>query len=235
MKYYTEIPYTLKNLDNYYARKSIQKELKLQAKKFSGVFLDIGCGYMPYKSMITSSGNVKKYLGMDLESNKFSEQIRPDITWDGITIPLDSESVDSAMATEVLEHCPEPGVVLKEVTRVLKPNGVFFITVPFLWPLHDVPNDEYRYTPFALNRLFTKAGFENIQVKALGGWNASLAQMLGLWVRRAPMPKIIRYILMLLFYPMIYVLITFDSKPRDFNKGRNMFTSLSVVAEKKDL
>ena len=96
------------------------------------------------------------------------------------------------MATEVLEHCPEPQVIINEVYRVLEDKAVFFMTVPFIWNLHEVPYDEYRYTPFALKRLLQNAGFRQIDIKAHGGWNASLALMLAMWCRRYwknPLPK----------------------------------------------
>ena len=53
-----------------------------------------------------------------------------------------------------------------------------------LWPLHDVPYDECRYTPFAIKRHLRNAGFEQFRLKPLGGWDASLAQMIGLWILR---------------------------------------------------
>jgi SAM-dependent methyltransferase len=117
------------------------------------------------------------------------------------------------MATEVLEHCPEPEVVLSEIGRVLKPKGVFFFTVPFLWPLHDSPYDEYRYTPFALKRHLANSGFENVRMKSLGGWDASLGVMLGLWVRRSPMGKLRRRILSVLLAPVICHLHRCDCAP----------------------
>jgi SAM-dependent methyltransferase len=86
------------------------------------------------------------------------------------------------MATEVLEHCPDPNRVINEMKRVLKPGGLLFFTVPFLWNLHEVPHDEYRYTPFALQRIFKECGMEEIELYAHGGWNMSMAQMIGMWV-----------------------------------------------------
>ncbi len=101
---------------------------------------------------------MSRYIGLDLENNPIYEN-RPDITWKGNTIPLDDGSIDCAICTEVLEHLPDPEAVLSEIHRVLKPDGLVFISVPFLWPLHDVPYDEYRYTPFSLRRHLTASGF----------------------------------------------------------------------------
>jgi len=83
-----------------------------------------------------------------------------------------------------MEHCKEPEIVLKEIYRVLKPESIFILKVPFLRNLHEVPNDEYRYTPYSLERHLKNSGFSNIEVKATGGRHVSMAQMLGLWVRR---------------------------------------------------
>ena len=132
----------------------------------------------------------------------------------------------------MLEHCPEPEIVLKEVFRVLKPEGVFFFTVPFLWNLHEVPNDEYRYTPFSLERHLKNSGFNNIEIKATGGWHAAMAQMLGLWVRRSPMSNAKRNWLSVLLKPVIRFLIKIDKTAQvTFTEGQ-MITGLYGIATK---
>lgn len=83
-------------------------------------------------------------------------------------MPFNSNSFDCAIGTEVLEHCPNPEIVLKEVFRVLKPGGTFFFTVPFLWPIHEPQHDEYRYTPFAMKRILGLSGFDNILIHSTG-------------------------------------------------------------------
>jgi SAM-dependent methyltransferase len=147
-------------------------------------------------------------------------------------MPFENASFDSCIAIEVLEHCPEPEAFLKEVYRVLKPGSVFFFTVPFLWSLHEVPHDEYRYTPFALERHLKNSGFDDIEIKAMGGWHASLAQMLGLWVRRAPMRAGLRRFLSFLFKPLIGWLIKKDAAhPVVFSESQ-MITGLYGLAKK---
>ena len=65
-------------------------------------------------------------------------------------MPIKDNSYNTIIATEVLEHCFEPEILLKEIYRVLKPGGLLFFTVPFVWNFHETPYDAYHYTPFAL-------------------------------------------------------------------------------------
>jgi SAM-dependent methyltransferase len=39
-----------------------------------------------------------------------------------------------------------------EIKRVLKPNAVLFLTVPFIWGEHEVPYDFRRYTTYGIKR-----------------------------------------------------------------------------------
>lgn len=217
--------------DLYLVRKGILERLDRAIPLFSGTLLDVGCGQMPYRDHILAHNpRITRYVGLDFASGKYAERKKPDLTWDGRVIPLPDGGADCAMATEVLEHCPDPLPVLKEIRRVLAPGGILFFTVPFLWPIHDAPHDHYRYTPFALERLLAEAGFENARIEALGGWNAALAQMIGLWLRRAPMPGESREQLTRDLFPLYTELVRTDAVPTDFTKNP-MVTGLSGTAK----
>lgn len=83
---------TSKNLDIYVVRKSILSALQQILPNFSGTLLDVGCGYMPYKSLVLESpSRVKKYIGLDLADNIY---MKPDLEWDGNNIPLPDSSID---------------------------------------------------------------------------------------------------------------------------------------------
>ncbi|MCH6236515.1 class I SAM-dependent methyltransferase [Cognataquiflexum rubidum] len=229
---FIDIPFEKSNLDRYIVRTSILQAITERLPILNGKLLDAGCGKMPYKEFILSKSNVEQYVGLDIDSALvYDSEIGPDITWDGKIMPFDNNSFNSCMATEVLEHCPEPEVFLKEVHRVLMPGGIIFFTVPFLWPLHEVPHDEYRYTPFSLQRHLENSGFTQIEISSLGGWNASLAQMMGLWVRRSPMSSKKRSILSKLFLPVIKHLLKTDLIP-EHHSERNMVTGFAGVAYK---
>ena len=229
---FIDIQYSVETLDKFAIRKAIFAALNESLPSFSGNLLDIGCGKMPYKDYILNNSQVDDYKGLDIETALiYEDTIKPDFYWDGLKMPFRNEEFNCALATEVLEHCPEPEIVLREAFRVLKPDGVLFFTVPFLWNLHEVPHDEYRYTPFSLERHLKNSGFTNIKIQATGGWHASMAQMLGLWVRRAPMSQRKRKYLSYLLKPVIRKLIVSDKGVESFKNGQ-MITGLWGIATK---
>ncbi|MFZ5810993.1 MAG: methyltransferase domain-containing protein [Thermodesulfobacteriota bacterium] len=217
--------------DLYLVRKGILERLNQAIPLFAGTLLDVGCGQMPYRDHILAHNpKITRYVGLDFASGKYAERKKPDLTWDGRVIPLPDGGADCAMVTEVLEHCPDPLPVLTEIRRVLAPGGILFFTVPFLWPIHDAPHDHYRYTPYALERLLAEAGFEDARIQALGGGNAALAQMIGLWLRRAPMSGQAREQLTRDLFPFYEELARTDAVPTDFTKNP-MITGLSGTAK----
>lgn len=218
-----------RTLDRAVPRRATLDALERQVPTLRGTVLDVGCGHQPYRSVLTGPGSgADGYIGLDLEPTIYAP---PDLLWDGRALPLATDSLGSAVATEVLEHVPDPSLLLSEVHRALQPGASLFLTVPFLWPLHDVPYDEYRYTPFALERVLRTAGFVEVQVDALGGWDASLAQLLGLWVRRRPMGPRKRQVLSAALTPVVRALAKADRKPTTFGESQ-MVTALSAVARK---
>ncbi|MGB5745109.1 MAG: glycosyltransferase, partial [Sedimenticolaceae bacterium] len=220
------------SMDRYLVRRSILDALTSYRECFEGVLLDVGCGQMPYKPVfLTADSKVKRYIGLDFAVNPIHEN-QPDLVWEDGRIPLEDASIDSALCTEVLEHCPDPDAVLAEIARVLRPGGYLLFTVPFLWPLHEVPYDHYRYTPFALRRHLTRAGLGNIELHAMGGWDASLAQILGLWVRRRNMPRIVRVLLSTMLYPFVRALIALDKRSDSKFRESQMITGIWGAAVK---
>jgi len=228
---YKDLKLTRDNVDIYFPlRQKYDLIKKISGKYFSDNFVDIGCGKMPYKDIITD--NVSTYTGVDIENEEYQKEQKPDAFWDGVSLPFSKENFDSGMLIEVLEHVPNPENTLKEINRVLKNDSYLLITVPFLWTLHDVPYDEYRYTPFALRRILENNNFDIVEMEAFGNWHASIASSLALYTRRAPLNPRRRKLLSLITYPIIKYLNKLDQKAdhKNFTEGM-MITGLWCLAK----
>ncbi len=57
-----------------------------------------------------------------------------------------NDSVDCVTSVSVLEHVRYPQKVLKEIFRIVKPGGIIYINVPFIFPFHADPDDFYRFS-----------------------------------------------------------------------------------------
>ncbi|MFA6430418.1 MAG: class I SAM-dependent methyltransferase [Candidatus Paceibacterota bacterium] len=223
----------------YHVRKTIYNFIQNQSQKFSGDVLDLGCGEKPYKETILGFPLVKKYVGLDIKTAiVYKEDVKPDYYWDGQTIPFSDNTFDTILATEVLEHCPYPSKTISEIFRVLKKDGNFVFTVPFLFPTHEIPHDEFRYTPFSITRLLKEAGFKNIDVVARGGWRASLSQTIGLFIYNSRAASLSERLVRKLIKPIILIMMWYlyktDVVPQDLinEKENTLFTGLAGIAKK---
>lgn len=66
---------------------------------------------------------------------------------------VEDNSVDLVTCVSVLEHVRHPHVVVKEIFRILKPGGIAYINIPFIFPFHADPDDFYRFTYKGINIL----------------------------------------------------------------------------------
>ena len=232
MKDYRNLKLSSSNIDIYYPlTKKVAILEGISEQYLTGDLLDIGCGEMPYKNLILEKGKLDNYTGVDIKNDAYQKKIKPDLYWDGKVLPTKDNSFDCSVLIEVLEHCPKPDIVLREIHRTLKNNVHLFLTVPFLWNLHDVPHDEYRYTPFALKRLLEEAGFEIIKMEALGGWHASLAIMLALYSRRALYGRKRKWA-SLIVRPIVSYLNRKDQKLKEVKfKERQMITGVWCIVK----
>ncbi|MGA8831043.1 MAG: class I SAM-dependent methyltransferase, partial [Desulfomonilaceae bacterium] len=101
----------------------------------------------------------KEYIGIEIEGRNKDA----DFHYDGSIFPFGDEEFDSVVASQVLEHVFNPKEFLSEINRVLRPGGVFLITVPFVWDEHEQPYDYARYSSFGLSHLLQNQGFEVIE------------------------------------------------------------------------
>lgn len=100
-----------------------------------------------------------------------------DIVSDIINIPVESESFENILCTEVLEHIPRPELAIKEFARILKEDGLLILTAPFCSLTHFAP---YHYcsgfNKYWYETILKENGFEIIEMTSNGNYFSYMCQ-----------------------------------------------------------
>lgn len=93
-------------------------------------------------------------------------------------IPVEDGRFDAIIFNQVMEHLPQPALVLNELGRVLKPGGTMICSAPLFYEEHERPYDFYRYTQFAWHFMMKEAGFTILNIDWLEGYFGTVAYQL---------------------------------------------------------
>jgi SAM-dependent methyltransferase len=133
----------------------------------SGSVIDLGCGAGDSVVQFRDVNPAVRWVGVDVErSPEVASRRRTDaefVTFDGVHLPFEDGSYDAVYCKQVLEHVREPGPLLTEVARVLRPGGVFAGSTSQLEPFHSFST--WNYTPYGLKLLLEGAGLELDEVR----------------------------------------------------------------------
>lgn len=114
------------------------------------------------------------------------ELVRTDIVASAGVVPVDineplpfpSGSFDVVFLFNALYAAEEPAMLAKEIHRVLKPGGSWFLSSPFIANEMPEPHDYVRYTAEGLERLCRGAGFSAIIIERMGERASAAVQIL---------------------------------------------------------
>ncbi len=79
--------------------------------------------------------------------------------------PIPDESVNTVLLLEALEHIREPGRVLDQVLRILKPGGYCVATTLMAFEIHRCPYDYWRFCPDGMQYLFRNFNLPEITLE----------------------------------------------------------------------
>jgi SAM-dependent methyltransferase len=74
--------------------------------------------------------------------------------------------VGTALCFDTLEHCEDPPMACRELTRVVGDGGVCVISSVMLFGIHGYPNDYFRFTPESFRSML--GGFDDVRVVGVG-------------------------------------------------------------------
>lgn len=128
-----------------------------------GALLDLGCGKVPLYAIYAP--HVDAVTCVDWAPGEHID-LACDLSQ---PLPFGDARFDTIVLSDVLEHMPDPELVWREMTRVLRPGGKVVMNVPFYYSVHAHPHDYYRYTSFALERFVRINGLELVELLPVGG------------------------------------------------------------------
>jgi len=105
-----------------------------------------------------------------------------DVAADLTQLPFKDAVFDAAISTSVLEHVRDPKAVLDEAYRVLKPGGLCYLTVPFIYPFHSSPCDFYRWTLEGIKTIAESSGFACVEAGMRHGPTSALFLVAAHWL-----------------------------------------------------
>lgn len=149
----------------------LEHELRPVAKYLSGHLLNAGSGSRNVNSFLHANG-VTNITNYDIASDDPQVVVGP-----LESMPFEDGRFDSVLCNAVLEHVVNAEESIRELARVVKPDGHIVVAVPFLQPFHACPADFRRYTADGLEALGRAAGLDVVCVLPVH----SIAQTIG-WI-----------------------------------------------------
>ncbi len=128
--------------------------------KLIGEVLDIGGARNPDYFNYFDISLLQKVTIVDGKLNNIDFEID--------NLPYNTESFDTVICANVLEHIFNYQHLVNESFRVLEKKGFLVGFVPFLIQYHPDPHDYFRYTDESLKKIFMQAGFSHVEIKKIG-------------------------------------------------------------------
>ncbi len=130
--------------------------------------LDAGCGMQPFRPIIEEGGYA--YTGLDVVQNRVGTvDLLGALDGTRSNQWRDVGPFDFILCTEVLEHVAGWDAAFKNITTLLAPNGRILITCPHFYPLHEVPFDFWRPTPYAIEHFAMSNALRVVHLEMAGG------------------------------------------------------------------
>lgn len=104
--------------------------------------------------------HARSFIGVDIHPGPGVDVVADAHT---LSARLGPATADALFSSAVLEHLAMPWLAAAEMNRTLRPGGLVFHRTHQCWPVHETPNDFFRFSDEALRVLFGPAhGFETI-------------------------------------------------------------------------
>ncbi len=139
----------------------------LQQSNFRRV-LNAGSGESGFAFLLAALPGVEQLIETDIDVSSGRARVSPRQVFFGSSltnIPLADRCIDFILCSEVLEHIPDDGKALDELTRLLAPEGWLLISVPTPPAVPDPAHVREGYKPGDLHRMLQERGLDVLETQ----------------------------------------------------------------------
>lgn len=168
--------------------------------------LDVACG-LGYGTALLYASGARTVLGIDLDSESVCQARRlyaePGVQFEvGNAEDLSAyNGFDTVVSFETIEHLQRPELFLKEIARVLVPNGTFIVSTPTRQQgtIEDKPRNPFHVREWSLEefRELLSTEFSSVEIRcqySFEKWWFPFSRTLQRFVFRAFLPKTLQEI-----------------------------------------
>ncbi|TGD58637.1 class I SAM-dependent methyltransferase [Flavobacterium humi] len=154
---------------------SLQKKVSLITSFHpeKGSLLDIGAGTGDFLTVAKAKG--WQTTGLEPSEKAKNMAISKGVSFKNDLKSIENQSFDVITMWHVLEHVPDIEEQIKELKRLVKPNGTIFIAVPNFksfdakyygpfWAAYDVPRHLWHFSKISIEKLFAKENMKLIKI-----------------------------------------------------------------------
>jgi len=204
----------------------LYRDLRQVLPSLKGDVLDVGCGRKPYKTWLASG---VRYAGLDITFDSEPDiLVKPGEPWN-----IESESFDAVICTQVLEHVSDPEQFLREIHRVLRPGGTLILTVPFVFPEHEL-YDYWRWSKMGICNLVNSSGFIVIDCKSEGHTGSVLGGLFLSYIYSKKVNRVIIAVLLPLWILTCMIVNTIGVIIDGLDTRNVLYSNIFVRAQKVD-
>lgn len=154
---------------------SLNKKVSLinSLHKSKGSLLDIGAGTGDF--LVTAKANGWQITGIEPNENAKKLAVSKGVSFENSIEHIENQQFDVITMWHVLEHVPNVEHQIKELKRLLKPNGTIIIAVPNFksfdagyygefWAAYDVPRHLWHFSKTSIEKLFGKENINLVKI-----------------------------------------------------------------------
>lgn len=171
----------------------------------TGRLLDIGCATGIFLNGMKQrgwkvSGVEPNHRAADYARNRFNLEIENSYLEEAA---YKDDTFDVVTMWDVLEHVPSPTNTLKEISRILKPDGWLVLSLPNpnswdrkwfkeYWAGWDIPRHFHLFPIQTLENYLNQVGIQTKEIKSFTQQHGMLALSITLWVKETNAPDLLK-------------------------------------------